>query len=104
MDREDVPAALVKPGEHQQVVSRGKPIERRSEASLDLDPGLGSSWFSLANLKTVAFSDADIALMEQQLARSDLALGERVNLLYALGKAHEDAERTGEAFARYANA
>lgn len=69
--------------------------------SVSFDPALGQSWFSLANLKTFRFADADLAQMEAQLARPDLPEAERVYLLYALGKAHEDAGRTSEAFARY---
>lgn len=69
--------------------------------SVAIEPGLGQSWFSLSNLKTFAFADAELAQMEAQLARPDLADAERVYMLYALGKAHEDAGRVDEAFARY---
>ncbi|MGH6951075.1 MAG: sulfotransferase, partial [Vitreimonas sp.] len=69
--------------------------------SVSFDPALGQSWFSLSNLKTFRFADPELAQLEAQLARSDLPDAERVFMLYALGKAHEDAGRTGEAFARY---
>lgn len=69
--------------------------------SVALEPKLGVAWFSLSNLKTFTFSDSDIAQMEAQLQRTDLSVNDRVNLLYALGKAHEDAKRTDAAFARY---
>ena len=36
--------------------------------AIDLMPGLGEVWWSLANLKTVKFSDDDIAAMEAALA------------------------------------
>lgn len=69
--------------------------------SVTYDPKLGVAWFSLANLKTFKFSDDDLKQMEAQLARPDLSVNDRVNLLYALGKAHEDAKRVEPAFARY---
>lgn len=69
--------------------------------SIAIEPGLGVSYFSLANLKTFKFSDAEMSQMEAQLRRDDISLNDRVNLLYALGKAHEDAKRAEEAFARY---
>lgn len=69
--------------------------------SIAIEPGLGVSYFSLANLKTFRFSDAEMAQMEAQLRREDISVNDRVNLLYALGKAHEDAKRPDEAFARY---
>ncbi|MDZ4689827.1 tetratricopeptide repeat-containing sulfotransferase family protein [Terricaulis sp.] len=69
--------------------------------SVVLDPKLGVAWFSLANLKTFKFSDDDLKQMEAQLERADLSTNDRVNLLYALGKAHEDSKRVEAAFARY---
>jgi len=69
--------------------------------SIAIDPGLGVSYFSLANLKTFTFTDAEMAQMETQLRRDDISLNDRVNLLYALGKAHEDGKRPADAFARY---
>ena len=70
--------------------------------SLALNPKLGVAWFSLANLKTFSFSDAELAQMEAVLGDASLSVNDRVNLLYALGKAHEDAKRVDDAFARYA--
>ncbi len=71
---------------------------RRSAA---LKPQFGEAWFSLANLKTVRFSDADAAAMRAQLERSELRDSDRLHFEFALGKAEEDAARYGEAFAHY---
>jgi len=70
--------------------------------SIALEPRMGVSYFSLANLKTFKFSAADLRQMEAQLARDDLTTNDRVHLLYALGKAHEDAKEVEPAFQRYA--
>jgi len=85
-----------------------KTIGRQAEAiaayrkALELDPRLGEAWWSLANLKTVVLGDADVATMTAALDRGDLSAPDRLQLHFALGKAHEDAGRDAEAFADYA--
>lgn len=65
-------------------------------------PTLGEAWWSLANLKTVKFTDADIAAMEQALTAPALSDEDRFHLEFALGKAHEDRERWEPSFTHYA--
>ena len=64
--------------------------------ALELDPGFGGAWWSLANLKTVRFDAGDIAAMRQQLQRSDLDDEQRLHFEFALGKALEDAGITAD--------
>lgn len=64
-------------------------------------PALGEAWWSLANMKTYRFTEADLAIMEGALAGADLSDDDRFHLHYALGKAHEDAARYAESFAHY---
>jgi len=66
-------------------------------------PGEGTSWWSLANLKTVSFSDADIAAMEAGLAMPNMAIQNRIRLNFALGKAFEDRGEAEHAFHHYAD-
>jgi tetratricopeptide (TPR) repeat protein len=68
-----------------------------------LEPAFGEAWWSLANLKTVRFADADLAGMGRALARADLATDDRLHLHFALGKALEDLGRDAEAFDHYAH-
>ena len=70
--------------------------------SIELKPEYGEAWWSLANLKTVSFTEADVAEMEGALRRTDIADIDRVHLHYALGKALEDRRAYAEAFAHYA--
>jgi len=70
--------------------------------SLALRPAMGEAWWSLANLKTVRFDDADIAAMEQALASGDAGWDDRFQLGFALGKAHEDRGEWRQAFDHYA--
>jgi tetratricopeptide (TPR) repeat protein len=69
--------------------------------AVDQAPSLGEAWWSLANMKTYRFTDADLAAMDAQLAAPDLSEDDRLHLHYALGKAHEDAARYAESFAHY---
>ena len=70
--------------------------------AIDINPALGEVWWSLANLKTVRFSEDDIAAMEHALARSDLKDDDRFHVEFALGKALHDLGRSDEAFGHYA--
>lgn len=53
-------------------------------------PETGEAWWSLANLKTFRFTDADVAAMRAALANDRLNPEDRAQLDFALGKAHED--------------
>ena len=64
-------------------------------------PHEGTSWWSLANLKTVKFSDDDIAAMEQGLTQSQAPNVNTIRLHFALGKALEDRGEVERAFAHY---
>ncbi|HXG81849.1 MAG TPA: sulfotransferase [Sphingomicrobium sp.] len=70
--------------------------------ALELNPTAGEAWWSLANLKTVRFTDEDIAAMQRALESRDLNDDDRFHLDFALGKAFHDAGRSDEAFAHYA--
>ena len=70
--------------------------------SLELKPELGEAWWSLANLKTVRFTEDDVAAMQAALNAPGLGDEDRFHLDFALGKAMQDAGRADEAFTHYA--
>jgi cytochrome c-type biogenesis protein CcmH/NrfG len=70
--------------------------------ALAMEPSLGEVWWSLANLKTFRFSDADVGAIREALAREDLADDDRLHFEFALGKALEDAAAYEESFTHYA--
>jgi tetratricopeptide (TPR) repeat protein len=70
--------------------------------TVELSPGFGEAYWSLANLKTFRFSDGDVAAMLGQLARDDLAVEDRFHFHFALGKALEDAGDYARSFEHYA--
>jgi tetratricopeptide (TPR) repeat protein len=69
--------------------------------AIEIAPQAGEAYWSLANLKTSSFGTADIAKIEAQLRRTNLPLSDRVYMLYALGRAHEQAGGAALAFANY---
>lgn len=71
-------------------------------AALAVQPGLGEVWWSLANLKTVRFDEADVAAMEAALGDPVISVEDRFHLHFALGKAAEDAKDWAASFGHYA--
>ncbi|HXQ64733.1 MAG TPA: sulfotransferase [Steroidobacteraceae bacterium] len=70
--------------------------------SIVMEPTLGDAYWSLANLKTFRFADADVAGIRAALARTDLSDEDRLHFEFALGKALEDAEAWEDSFTHYA--
>lgn len=84
-----------------------KTVGRQSEAidayrrCVAIAPRFGEAWWSLANLKTVQFADADVLAMEMELRRADLGDEDRFHLEFALGKAREDRADYEASFGHY---
>jgi tetratricopeptide (TPR) repeat protein len=70
--------------------------------ALNVEPSLGEVWWSLANLKTVRFSDEDVAAMDTALGAGGLADEDEFHLHFALGKANEERGEHEAAFTHYA--
>jgi tetratricopeptide (TPR) repeat protein len=70
--------------------------------ALAVEPTLGEVYWSLANLKTVRFDDADLAAMEAALLSKGISDEDRYHLHFALGKANEERGAHDTAFAHYA--
>jgi tetratricopeptide (TPR) repeat protein len=68
--------------------------------ALALDPAYAEVYWSLANLKTWRFADADRAAMTALLTTT--GEGDRAFLHFALGKAMDDARDASASFAHYA--
>jgi tetratricopeptide (TPR) repeat protein len=72
--------------------------------AIKLDPGFGEAYWSLANLKTFRFTSEELEQMHAQVRRADLADEHRLQLHFALGKAHEDAHDYAVSFEHYSRA
>jgi tetratricopeptide (TPR) repeat protein len=64
-------------------------------------PDFGDAYWSLANLKTYRFSDAEMARMRDEEASASIGLIDRYHLNFALGKALEDRGETAESWTYY---
>jgi tetratricopeptide (TPR) repeat protein len=70
--------------------------------AVELQSTLGEAYWSLANLKTFRFSDADLLALRRALERDDLSDEDRLHFEFSLGKALEDQARYEDSFAHYA--
>lgn len=104
-------AARLKPQEPRLKMSIGhvhKTLGRRQEseaaykAALELDPGIAEAYWSLADLKNYFFSDAEVAAMQDLLAKDKRGRSNEAQLYFALGKAREQRRQYPEAFSYYA--
>jgi len=81
-------------------------LRAESEASykkaLTLDPGRAEGYWSLADLKNYAFSDAEVSAMRGLTAADPRGPSNEAQLNFALGKAFEQRGRYSEAFEHYA--
>jgi len=64
-------------------------------------PGFGDAYWSLANLKTYRFEEAEVAAMRAAEAAPLTSVVDRYHLCFALGKALEDAGEYAQSFRFY---
>ena len=98
------------PAEARLHLNRGhalKTVGRQGEAvaayrtALSMQPDLGEAYWSLSDLKTFEFDDADIVHMRAALERSVADQENFVHLSFALGKALEDKGEFDESYRHY---
>ena len=68
---------------------------------IGLAPEAGEAYWSLANLKTYRFTEAEVEAMNAQLGRVQLSDEDRFHFHFAIGKALEDASAFCESFEHY---
>ena len=100
--RPDDPAILTSRGHALKTYGRTEEAIRSYQAACAVKPDHGDAYYSLANLKTYRFSEAEVDNMLQQLAQPALNFVSRVHVCFALGKAFEDRGEPGRAFEHYA--
>jgi tetratricopeptide (TPR) repeat protein len=69
--------------------------------AISLNYGYGEAYWSLANLKTYNFEDADINNINLLLINKDCLIDDYYHLLFALGKAEEDRKNFKHSIAAY---
>ena len=80
-------------------LGRGAEAVASYQAAAAVRPDYGDAYWSLANLKTYRFDDAE--LLRMQAAEGAATGPDRYQLCFALGKALEDRARYAESFAHY---
>ncbi len=92
---------------HLSIAHSLKTLGRRDEAieeyraAARARAGYGDAYWSLANLKTYRFQDAELSAMRSAQSAPDLSADDRYHLCFALGKALEDRGEYEESFAWY---
>lgn len=94
------PGAWLRYGHTLKTAGRSSEAIEAYRKSLSLAPS-GEGWWSLADLKTVRFSEADIAAMRRLAQHGSLPISEQAALHFALGKALDDAGDAAGAFVHY---
>jgi predicted Zn-dependent protease len=67
-----------------------------------LTPTCGEAYYSLANLKTFRFDDAELQAMRAQLDGESITHEDRAHFHFAIGKALEDSQSYAASFEHYA--
>ncbi|MDP9013983.1 MAG: sulfotransferase [Pseudomonadota bacterium] len=68
-----------------------------------LDPASGEAYYSLANLKTFRFDEAEVQAMRVHLQSTSISNEDRAQFHFSMGKALEDAQCYAESFEHYAH-
>ncbi|MGC2029178.1 MAG: sulfotransferase [Steroidobacteraceae bacterium] len=89
-------------GHVQKTLGRRADSEASYKAALAMDPGIAEAYWSLADLKNYALSDAEVESMQRLLTSDKRERSNEAQLHFALGKAFEQRERYADAFAHYA--
>ena len=89
-------------GHIQKTLGQRAQCERTYHDCLTMDSGCGEAYWSLADLKTYVFSEAEIAAMKGLLAVASGEAGNQAHLHFALGRAYEHTSEYSSAFAHYA--
>ncbi len=83
-------------------LGRREPAVAEYHAAAASREGFGDAWWSLANLKTYRFGDAELEQMRAAEAAATTSALDRYHLCFALGKALEDREQYAASFEYYA--
>ncbi|MYE83904.1 MAG: tetratricopeptide repeat protein [Gammaproteobacteria bacterium] len=95
------PRVLLSLGHVRKTLGETEASVRAYRDGLAMEPRLGEAWWSLADLKTQAFSDADVEAMQETMGDDGVPERERAALRFALGKAFEDRGDVEAAFEHY---
>lgn len=94
--------ALVALGDVYKAIGRIDDAADRYREAIAVQPELGTAWWSLSNLKSGGFADAEVADLERRTAVVGRDPREQAFFEFALGTALDERGRLGEAFEHFA--
>ena len=99
----DKPGPLMRHGQALRTIGKADEAAAAFQKAIEIDPQSAEIWWSLSNMKSYRFSQAEIDRMEALLpaARSD---GDRTYFHFSLGKAYEDRKEYAPSFDHYSAA
>jgi tetratricopeptide (TPR) repeat protein len=97
------PGALIGLGHVLKTIGQQDEAIAAYRACLAVNPAYGEVWWSLANLKTYRFSEAEVSQMQDLLDEDGMSEAARTSFEFALGKAFEDRKVYDTAFAFYSD-
>ena len=97
----DLPKVFSSRGHALKTIGRSDDAIASYRQAYGCKPDFGDAYWSLANLKTYRFTDAEIEQMRREEANPGIAGNDRIHLCFALGKALEDRQAYADSFAYY---
>ena len=97
----DKPGPLCTMGHHQKTVGRQGDAIASYRRCIQVKPGHAEAYWSLANLKTFRFEDAEVTAMESLLEKNELADESRAQIHNALGLEYEGRKDYDRAFENF---
>lgn len=101
LKRNDLPGIELLKGHAYKAIGQFEQAVLAYQTAYQIRADFGDAYWSLANTKTYAFSEQELKDMQQQLKRNDVDSDDRIHLLFALGKAFEDAKEFDTSFEYY---
>ena len=97
----DLAQVLTSRGHALKTCGRSEEAVQSYQRAYEAQADYGDAYWSLANLKTYRFSDAEIERMVSEEASASIGLENRYHLCFALGKALEDRQEFNRSFNYY---
>ena len=100
-ERDDLPGMWISYGRALRAVGRQEECVGAFQRAIEIAPGFGEGYRTLATVKTRRFEPAAIDAIRNQLAKPALLAASRAQLHFALAKALEDAGHYADSFENY---
>ncbi len=96
-----LPSVLTAKGHALKTVGRTDEAIATYQKAYATQADYGDAFWSLANLKTYRFSDAELEHMREAESEQAIDLNDRIHMCFALGKAYEDRAQYDDSFEFY---